>query len=180
MDSTAAAEALFWLPTGVTTDGNGRVVVTDAFKYQIIVLDGETGEKVAEYGDFGTADGLFNNPSAIAYDAERDYFVVADTDNNRLQVVRIEGSSNSAITAAFKRLFDRPVWICCLPFLILLIAAIVVWFTRRRGKREGTRRPLRTLSLKPRSKVTIGVAASPKRRDGVSFAVRMAVCDWPR
>jgi len=136
MDTTASAASLFEIPSGVTTDANGRVVVVDAFKFQIIVLDGETGEKIASYGDYGQADGLFDNPAAIAYDAERDYFVVADTGNNRLQVLRLPGSSNNETGAALRRLFDRPVWICCLPFLVLLIAAIVLALSRRRQRKR--------------------------------------------
>jgi hypothetical protein len=135
-DSTAAADSLFQLPSGVTTDANGRVVVADAFNYQLVVLDGTTGEEIDRYGDYGSADGLFNNPAAIVYDAARDYFVVADTGNNRLQVVRIQGSSKSETRAALRRLFDRPVWICGLPFLVLLIAAIVVALSRRRRKKQ--------------------------------------------
>lgn len=135
MDATAAASALFELPTGVTTDGSGRVVVVDAFKYQIIVLDSETGKKVAEYGDYGQQDGQFDKPAAIAYDAERDWFAIADTDNNRLQIVRIPGSSSAPAQAALRRLFDRPVWICCFPFLILLIAALLVATSRRRKRK---------------------------------------------
>ncbi len=132
----ASANELFSLPAGVTVDGNGRVVVIDAFKFQIIVLDPETGEKIASYGDYGQADGLFDNPAAITYDEERDYFVVADTGNDRLQVVRIPGSSNNAALAGLRRLFDRPVWICCFPFLVLLIAAIVVATSRRRKNKD--------------------------------------------
>ncbi len=127
-----ASKGIFELPTGVTVDGNGRVVVVDAFKYQIIVLDGETGKKLADYGEYGPADGQFTNPSAITYDADRDYFIVADTDNNRLQVVRIPGSSAAPVQSVIRRAFDRPVWILCLPFLVLLIAALVTALVSRR------------------------------------------------
>ena len=43
-----ASTGLFQLPTGVTTDANGRVVVTDAFNYNLTVLDGETGKEIAK------------------------------------------------------------------------------------------------------------------------------------
>jgi sugar lactone lactonase YvrE len=120
--SAPTPTGIFELPTGVTVDGNGRVVVVDAFKYQIIVLDGQTGKKIAEYGDFGSADGQFNNPSDIEYDAQRDYFVIADTQNNRLQVVRLPGSSKSPVVAAVVRAADRPIWVLGLPFAFLLVA----------------------------------------------------------
>jgi len=135
--SAAETKGLFELPTGVTTDANGRVIVTDAFRYQLVVLDGKTGKKIASYGEFGLADGQFNNPSAVAYDAARDYFLVADTDNNRLQVVRLPGSSNSAVNSTVRRAMDRPIWILCLPFLLLLIAALISWLVRRRRDNAG-------------------------------------------
>ena len=43
-----ASEGIFQLPTGVTTDANGRVVVIDAFNYNITVLDGATGKEIAK------------------------------------------------------------------------------------------------------------------------------------
>lgn len=134
--STTIDTGIFELPTGVTTDANGRVVVVDAFKFQIIVLDGKSGKRVASYGDFGQLDGQFDKPAAIAYDAKRDWFVIADTDNNRLQIVRIPGSAKSGAAPTLRRAFDRPIWICCLPFLILLLAAIVVAAVQRRRRDE--------------------------------------------
>lgn len=132
--STPAAKGIFELPTGLTVDGNGRVVVVDAFKFQVIVLDGATGNKIAEYGDFGAEDGLFNNPSAIEYDPVRDYFVIADTQNNRLQVVRLPGSSKSPVVAAVRRAADRPIWVLGVPFAVLGVAIPTTALLRRRRR----------------------------------------------
>lgn len=133
---TAPATGIFELPTGLTLDGNGHVVVVDAFKYQIIVLDGATGKKIAAYGDFGSEDGLFNNPSAIAYDAERDYFVVADTQNDRLQVVRLPGSTNTpAVVTALRQAADKPVWVLGMPFAVLPVAFATTSLMRRRRRK---------------------------------------------
>lgn len=121
----ATSTGIFELPTGVTVDGNGRVIVVDAFKFQVIVLDGATGKKLAGYGDFGTTDGSLNYPSAIAYDRARDYFVIADTGNNRLQIVRIPGSAKpaAAVAAAMQRnMVDRPGWVFAIPFAFMAIA----------------------------------------------------------
>ena len=128
-------KGIFQLPTGVTTDDNGRVVVIDAFNYNIVVLDGATGKKVGSYGEYGQADGQFDNPSAIAYDRARDYFVVADTGNNRLEVVRIPGSGRLTAGSAVARFFQNPIWILCLPFIILLIAVLVTSLLNRRRKK---------------------------------------------
>jgi cbb3-type cytochrome oxidase subunit 3 len=131
-----APKGIFQLPTGVTTDATGRVVVTDAFNYSITVLDGVTGKKIASYGDYGQNDGQFDNPSAIAYDSARDYFVIADTGNNRLQVVRIPGSAPVTATSVLRRAFENPIWILCLPFLILLLAILVTALMRRRRREK--------------------------------------------
>lgn len=131
-----ASTGEFQLPTGVTTDANGRVVVTDAFNYNLTVLDGETGKKIASYGEYGQADGQFENPSAISYDPVRDYFVVADTTNNRLQVVRLPGSAKLTPSNLVNRAFQNPIWVLCCPFLILLVALAVSYALSRRRRRE--------------------------------------------
>ena len=129
-------KGIFQLPTGVTTDARGRVVVIDAFNYKIYVLDGATGKEIANYGEYGQADGQFDNPTGITYDPVRDYFVVADTSNNRLQVVRLPGSGPLRLSSAVARAFENPIWILCLPFVLLLIAILVTYLLSRRRKRD--------------------------------------------
>jgi len=134
----AAPTGLFQLPTAVTTDANGRVIVLDAFNYNITVLNGSTGKKIASYGTYGQDDGQFDSGSAIAYDRVRDYFVVADTGNNRLQIVRIPGSA-AGISAGslLSQALSNPAWILCLPFIVLLLAILATAaMNRRRKQRE--------------------------------------------
>jgi hypothetical protein len=129
-------KGIFQLPTGVTTDANNRVVVCDAFNYNITVLDGATGKKIASYGDYGQEDGQFDNPSAIAYDKNRDYFAVADSSNNRVQIIRIPGSAPALTpTSAVSKALENPVWILCMPFIILLIAILIASLLSRRRKK---------------------------------------------
>ncbi|HHJ99321.1 MAG TPA: hypothetical protein ENN10_05185, partial [Actinobacteria bacterium] len=85
------------LPVGMTQDGAGRLVFADAFAFAIYVVDTEGQEIVATYGDQGQTDGLFNYPTGIAYDPDRDWFAVADTANGRVQIVRIPGSGGSPL-----------------------------------------------------------------------------------
>jgi sugar lactone lactonase YvrE len=133
-----APKGIFQLPTGVTTDANGRVEVIDAFNYQITVLDGATGKKIAAYGAYGQDDGFFDNPSAIAYDRANDYFVIGDTGNNRVQIVRLPGSGTVASGSLVRRALNNPAWVLCCPFLIILLAIVVtaVMSRRRRAKAE--------------------------------------------
>lgn len=125
----------FKLPAGMTLDGKGRIVLVDSFDFTIDVLDpARKGRIVATYGGYGQTDGLFAYPTGISYDAKRDVFCVADTANDRLQVIHIPGTGNAA-AGALRRLFDGPVWVCAVP-LILLLIALAVAISRRRRERE--------------------------------------------
>lgn len=133
-ETTATKKSPFELPTGLTMDGAGRLVAVDPFKFTIYVLDAKTGKITAEYGKFGEMDGAFGYPTGIDYDADRDWFVVADTANNRVQIIRLPGSGGSP-ASGLRRAFARPLWVFCLP-LILLLLAVVVLAMRRRRERE--------------------------------------------
>ncbi len=95
---TATAN-VFELPTGLTVDGKGRVVVTDAFKFNITALDPKNGKVLGQWGDYGQNDGAFAYPTGIDYDKRHDWFVVADTANDRLQIVRLPGSGGTPASA---------------------------------------------------------------------------------
>jgi len=123
------------LPTGMTMDGAGRLVFADAFAFALYVIDPQTQSIVAKYGDQGQADGLFNYPTGIAYDPDRDWFAVADTANARIQIVRIPGSGGSPLAAA--RRVSVPWIACAAPFVLLLVAAFVGMSRRRRRSGSG-------------------------------------------
>jgi hypothetical protein len=129
---TATAN-VFELPTGLTVDGKGRVVVTDAFKFNITALDPKSGKVLGKWGQDGQADGSFAYPTGIDYDKAHDWFVVADTANDRLQIVRLPGSGGTP-ASAIRRSLVGPVWVCCIP-LFLLLAALVALVLRRRAQR---------------------------------------------
>ena len=118
------------LPTGMTMDGAGRLVFADAFSFALYVVDPDAQSVVARYGDQGAADGFFNYPTGIAYDADRDWFAVADTANARVQIVRIPGSGGSPVAAV--RRANVPWGACIAPLLLLLVAAFVASVRRRR------------------------------------------------
>ncbi len=129
-----AREVPFELPTGLTVDAAGRVVLVDAFKSQITVLDPRDGEVLGTYGRNGVLDGEFTYPTSITYDHARDQYVIADTANHRLQVVRIAGSGGGP-AAVIARLQGRPLWVCCFP-LGLLLALIALAVARSRRQRQ--------------------------------------------
>ncbi len=126
------------LPQDLTLDGAGRLVVVDAFLFQLVVLDPDTGEIVSTHGDFGTTEGTFLHPTSVDYDPQRDWFAVADTDNNRVQIVRLPGSGE-APTSGIRRIIDSTArWV--LPTMILLVAvflgALVQWVLLVRSRRR--------------------------------------------
>lgn len=120
------------LPAGMTMDGAGRLIFVDPFSFVIYAADAETGRLLNAWGGQGAADGFFNYPTGIAYDPDRDWFAVTDTANARVQIVRIDGSGGSPVSAV--RRLTGPVWLCALPLLLLLVAAVIA--TRRRRRKN--------------------------------------------
>ncbi len=128
-----AADTPYQLPSGMTLDGSGRPILVDPFNFEIYALASTDASITARWGGFGYGDGEFAYPTGIDYDAERDYFVVADTANNRLQIVGLPGSGGSAL-AGLRRTISGPVWLCSIPLVLLLIAVLVA--VRRRAERK--------------------------------------------
>jgi sugar lactone lactonase YvrE len=133
-DTSAPAE--LELPADVCVDRNGRVVVIDSFDFTIAVFDPADGSLIGKYGSYGSLDGQFRYPSSIAYDPQRDWFVVADTGNARVQIVRIPGSAPFDLGAAARRGLSGPLRACCAPLalILLLVALWVVQRVRRRAR----------------------------------------------
>jgi len=126
-------QVLVDLPQDVVIDGSDRLIALDAFSFKILVMDKESGEITASYGDVGTEDGLFFYPTGIDYDPARDWFAVADTNNSRIQIVRIDGSGDSLIKAA-QRALVSPFRVCLLPLLALLLMLLTAAILRRRRR----------------------------------------------
>lgn len=129
-----AAVGLMEIPQDLTIDAGGRLVLVDAFAFKIVVLDPSTGDVLASYGEPGASDGLLAYPSGIEYDSGRDWYVVADTANDRVQVFRVSGSGGGAAQAA-SRLLVSPFRYCAIPLGLLLLALLFIALSSRR--REG-------------------------------------------
>jgi sugar lactone lactonase YvrE len=123
------------LPAQITIDGAGRLVVIDPFAFGMAVLDAADGKILATYGDAGVADGKFTYPSGIAYDSDRDWFAVADTMNQRVQVVTIPDSGGS-VTAGIRRGLSGPLRALLLPLLLLILAIITATWWALSSRRK--------------------------------------------
>lgn len=128
-DSTTSGATLS-LPSGMTMDGNGRLVVADAFNFGLAVLNGADGAILAQYGEAGADDGSFAYPSGVDYDPARDWFAVADTTNDRVQIVTIDGSGGGVIEAG-RRLMSGLARICIIPLVLMVVILVLVFATRR-------------------------------------------------
>ena len=126
--SGALADHAWDLPQDLVFDGRGRLIVVDAFAFEIAAVDPATGKVLASYGEFGREDGQFFYPTSIAYDARRDWFAVADTQNNRVQIVRIPGSG-AIDSSALWRAASSPYRYLVAPALVLLLAIVFATWT---------------------------------------------------
>lgn len=139
---TAAAKGAkskkpFQIPAGMAFDAAGRLVLVDPFEFKIMIIDPATGKVVGSYGEYGETDGKFGYPTSIDYDAGRDWYAVADTANNRVQLFRIDGSGGGPLSA-LARASVGPVWVCGIPLFLLLLAVALMVMRRRQSRNEDT------------------------------------------
>jgi DNA-binding beta-propeller fold protein YncE len=85
VEATQAAEMQFILPRGVSAFEDNLLVV-DPLAQQLIEIT-TAGEMLAAYGQRGSAPGEFNFPNDLDVQGQR--IVIADRENQRVQVVRI-------------------------------------------------------------------------------------------
>ena len=71
----------FRWPTGMASDENGNVYVSDELNNRINVFSHE-GDPIKYWGDPGSSEGELNGPSGIAFDSDENLFV-ADHMNNK-------------------------------------------------------------------------------------------------
>lgn len=146
--------ALMQVPMGATIDGAGRLVVIDLLDFTIAAFDTEDGAFLGKWGTYGQKDGKFAYPADIEYDAEFDWYVVADSGNRRAQIIRLPDSGGDAASAA-RRLLSGPLRSCCIP-LILLLIMLVLWVALRNRKRD------RLESVEANASFAPGAIESPK------------------
>ena len=134
--TVSSAPADMQIPAGLTIDGAGRLVIVDPFGFNLTVLDSKDGRLIAKYGEAGTIDGQFVYPSDIAYDPSHDWFAVTDTQNARVQIIRIPGSGGAALAGA-RRTLDGPARACIIPLLLIVLAILAgIIFRTLKRRRE--------------------------------------------
>lgn len=130
---------LFQLAGGLADAPDDRILVVDPLNFDIAALDAK-GSLIGRVGSEGSADGKFWYPSAIS-PLGGDLYVVADTLNDRLQVVEITFDDGGGLVSGggsgFSSLFSNAWYICPTALVILMIVAAVAWVMS--GRRDDKR-----------------------------------------
>jgi hypothetical protein len=71
-----------------------RILVADSGNYRLQAFDA-LGNTISSYGSYGSGPGQFNDPQGLAVDP-RGRVIVADTKNDRLQVLHFDGTTFSS------------------------------------------------------------------------------------
>lgn len=113
----------FGLPAGLAIDEKDRLYVVDSFDFSIKVYT-NTGKFLAKYGgEGGTLEGQFRYPDGICYMGNRT-FAIADTGNDRVQVIRITLPGEGGIT-------ERIPW-----WIWLFLVPPIIWLLTLFGRRK--------------------------------------------
>ena len=90
---TDATRRLIGLPRGLAVAKDGSILVADAFLFGIVRISG-AGVYMDRYGDRGSSLGNFQFPNDV--DVRGELVVIADKENNRVQIVRWPGLGTDA------------------------------------------------------------------------------------
>ena len=128
-------EAKLAMPTSAAIDKAGRLLVCDVLGFQIAAFDTEDGSFIGKWGTAGNGEGDFLYPSALAYDPVHDWIAVADTNNNRIQIVRVPGTGGGA-AGAINRALAGPIRALFIPLIILIVAIAAYLYWKWRERRQ--------------------------------------------
>lgn len=155
------ADAALAMPTGAEFDSAGRLLLVDTLGFTIAAFNPEDGAFLGKWGEAGKAEGEFLYPSSIAYDPIRDWVVITDTNNNRVQIVRVPGTGGGA-GGAIARALAGPLRACIIPLILLLIAIAlwIYWKWREKRKNERAEKLARERAEAIRAGVAAGLPTS--------------------
>jgi hypothetical protein len=137
----------FRVPSGVTLDERGRVVVLDGFRHVIEMIDPETLETFSDFGGEreGSGDGRFGLPTGITR-LYGDTYAITDTYNDRVQIVRLIAPEDMGPLALYP-------WLKWL--LLLLLLPLAFLFGRKRA--FATEETLARAVAEGKARVVLGV-----------------------
>ncbi|NTU70913.1 MAG: PQQ-binding-like beta-propeller repeat protein [Coriobacteriia bacterium] len=154
-DAVLKGDQALQLPLELTLDAAGRIVVIDMFDCSLAVFKSQDGAFVGKYGSSGVEDGQFFYPQGVSYDAAHDWFTVADSLNNRVQIIRLPDTGGSAL-AGIRRSLAGPLRACLFPFLLLLLA-IIIWLVVRAIQKRRAKSAQDSAAIEPGDSASSGV-----------------------
>lgn len=95
LEGGAGEDQVFALPRGLSVAQDGSVLIADAFRFALVRVSG-SGEYLGTFGKRGVQPTEFQFPNDV--DMRRDRALVADKENNRVQVLRMVGVFSEAET----------------------------------------------------------------------------------
>jgi len=98
----------FQCPYGIAVNNDGQLIVADTWNHRVQILS-SLGKCVRQFGSKGNASGQFNYPRGLAIDPKSENIIVADCDNNRIQIFDKQGEFIHMITSSKERSLDQPV-----------------------------------------------------------------------
>jgi len=128
------------VPMGVTLDGNNRVIVIDMFDYSVSAFSTSNGKFLGKWGEYGTNDGFFSNPSDITYNRQQDVFLECESALGRVQIFRLSNSSASGGVRSLISRYSDIINACWIPLLVLIVLIAIYVITRilmRRRRNAG-------------------------------------------
>lgn len=114
---------------------DGKLYVLEGLGNQVTIVDPKTGKILKHIGEAGGEDGQLNMARGMSVSPDRTTLAIADTFNDRVQLMRIGQPSFlerlSAPRQALALGWIDPVSMCGVPLLLILLAAVVVLVVRR-------------------------------------------------
>ena len=83
-------------PRGMVISQEGHLIVAEAPKHCITIINTASGEVIDRFGQEGSGEVEFCSPEGVSL-TQNGYIVIADSGNHRLQVVTVEGGFVAAV-----------------------------------------------------------------------------------
>jgi len=132
-DIAERASATMQMPSGITIDAAGRLLIADNLDFTIAIFNPSDGAFLGKYGVYGEKDGQLFYPNDIAYSKTENAFVVTEPNWGRYQIFTIPGSSTSPFANMGRTLNDL-LRSCCWPLLLLLLL-VAIWAAIKRYRK---------------------------------------------
>jgi hypothetical protein len=79
-------------PYDVLLDSSNNIIILDTGNNRLQAFT-QDSIFIALFGNYGSQDGEFDNPMGFCFDKKNNHIVVADTDNDRIQIIDFDGTN---------------------------------------------------------------------------------------